>query len=90
LILGITIVAILAVMALAIFRAFIGPTLHDRILAVNLFGTKTVLLIAVFAFANDAMDLLDIAVVYALINFISVIGALQYFEERTEVEGRDG
>lgn len=89
-ILGITIVAILAVMALAIFRAFIGPTLHDRILAVNLFGTKTVLLIAVFAFANDAMDLLDIAVVYALINFISVIGALQYFEERTEVEGRDG
>lgn len=89
-ILGITIVAILAVMALAIYRAFIGPTLHDRILAVNLFGTKTVLLIAVFAFANDAMDLLDIAVVYALINFISVIGALQYFEERTEVEGRDG
>jgi len=43
-------VAILATMALALIRAFLGPTIYDRILAVNMFGTKTVLIIAVAGF----------------------------------------
>jgi multicomponent Na+:H+ antiporter subunit F len=73
--------AILAVMGLALTRAFLGPTLQDRILAVNLFGTKTVLFIAITAFFFGSTHLLDIAMVYALINFISVIGALQYYEQ---------
>lgn len=75
-----TTVSILVVMILALFRAFVGPTLYDRILAVNLFGTKTVLLIAVLGFLFGRPDFLDIALVYALINFISVIGVLRYFE----------
>ena len=75
-----TTVSILVVMILALFRAFAGPTLYDRILAVNLFGTKTVLLIAVLGFLFGRPDFLDIALVYALINFISVIGVLRYFE----------
>ena len=57
-----------------------GTTAYDRILAVNVFGTKTVLLIAVIAFFTERTDLLDIALVYALINFISVIGVLKYVE----------
>lgn len=73
--------AILTVMMIALARAFLGPTLHDRILAVNLFGTKTVLLIALAAYLADAPDYLDIALVYALINFVSIIGVLQFFEE---------
>lgn len=68
-------------MGLALIRAFLGPTLQDRILAVNLFGTKTVLFIAITAFFTGSTALLDIAMVYALINFVSVIGALQYFEQ---------
>jgi multicomponent Na+:H+ antiporter subunit F len=53
---------------------------YDRILAVNMFGTKTVLIIAVIAFEGGRMDLLDIALVYALINFIGVVAVLKFFE----------
>jgi multicomponent Na+:H+ antiporter subunit F len=76
--------AILTVMGIALMRAFLGPTLPDRILAVNMFGTKTVLLICITALVTDAGFLLDVAMVYALINFIGVIGALQYFERSAE------
>ena len=67
-------------MGLALIRAFIGPTLYDRILAVNMFGTKTVLIIAVLGFLMGRPDFLDIALVYALINFIGVIALLKYFK----------
>ncbi|MFT5705775.1 MAG: multicomponent Na+:H+ antiporter subunit F [Oceanospirillaceae bacterium] len=70
--------AIFCAMILAIARAFMGPTLYDRILAVNMLGTKTVLLIALLGFVMGRPDFLDIAIVYALINFISVIGVLRY------------
>ena len=73
-------VAILFVMLLALIRAMRGPTVYDRILAVNVFGTKTVLLITIEGFVFGRPDFLDIALVYALINFISVIGVLRYFE----------
>lgn len=69
--------AILVTMGLALVRALAGPRTYDRISAVNMFGTKTVLLIAVLAFLSDRGDLLDIALVYALINFISVIAVLR-------------
>ncbi len=71
--------AVLATMALALARALLGPTVYDRILAVNMFGTKTVLLIAVFGFLTERPDFLDIALVYALINFIGVIAILKFF-----------
>jgi len=73
--------AILITMGLALGRALLGPTVYDRILAVNMFGTKTVLLIAVFAFLSDRHDILDIALVYALINFISVVAVLKLVEQ---------
>ena len=69
--------AILVTMGLALARALAGPTTFDRIAAVNMFGTKTVLLIAVLAFLSGRSDLLDIALVYALINFIGVVAALK-------------
>lgn len=72
--------AILAVMALVLFRAIAGPTIYDRILAVNAFGTKTVLLLALLAFISGRLDVLDIALAYALINFIGVIAVLRFFE----------
>lgn len=70
--------AIFVAMILAITRGIIGPTLYDRILAVNMFGTKTVLLISLLGFVMGRPEFLDIAIVYALINFISVIGVLRY------------
>ena len=70
-------VAILIALGLALVRALLGPTLFDRIAAINMFGTKTVLLIAVIAFISGRTDLLDIALVYALINFLGVVAVLR-------------
>ena len=70
--------AILVTMALALFRAIRGPTIYDRILAVNAFGTLTVILIAVHGFLAGRPEFLDIALVYALINFIATIAVTKY------------
>jgi len=77
---SVVVVALLVAMALAITRALAGPTIYDRILGVNSFGTKTVLLIAVYGFLTGRPDFLDIALVYALINFIGTIAILKFFE----------
>ena len=71
-------IALLVSMALALARACMGPTVFDRILAVNSFGTKTVLLIAVLGFLGGRPDFLDISLLYALINFISTVAVLKY------------
>ena len=69
--------AILVTMGLALTRALLGPTIYDRVLAVNTFGTKTVLLIALLGFLTGRPDFLDISLVYALINFIGTIAVLK-------------
>ena len=76
----ITACAILATMVLALVRGIRGPSLYDRILAVNSFGTKTVLIIAVHGFFDGRPEFLDVAIVYALINFISTVAVLKFFE----------
>lgn len=75
-----TTIAIVIAMAIALVRAYLGPTIYDRILAVNLFGTITVLFISMFGFMTGRPDFLDIALVYALINFIATIAVLKFFE----------
>lgn len=77
----VAIIAILVTILLALVRALLGPTIYDRIIAMNMLGTKTILLIAVFAFLTGRHDLLDIALVYALINFIGVIAVLKLVEQ---------
>ncbi|MDH3712985.1 MAG: monovalent cation/H+ antiporter complex subunit F [Gammaproteobacteria bacterium] len=72
-------VALLAVMAMALLRALAGPSLYDRILAINGLGTSTVLLIAVLGFVAGRPDFLDIALLYALINFIGTLAVLKFF-----------
>ena len=72
--------AVLVAMILVLARALLGPTVYDRILALNSFGTKTVLVIAVYGFFSGRPDFLDIAMVYALINFAGTIAVLKYFE----------
>ena len=75
-------VAVLASMSLAMTRALMGPTVYDRVLAVNTFGTKTVLLISALGFLTERPEFLDLAIVYALINFIGTIAVLKFFEYR--------
>ncbi|MDP2560362.1 MrpF/PhaF family protein [Psychrobium sp. 1_MG-2023] len=80
LVLSATCIAILSVMALALARALKADTVYDRILGVNMFGTKTALFIALMGFLSGRPDFLDIAIVYALINFLGMIAVLRFFE----------
>lgn len=75
--------AILITMALALTRALLGPTVYDRVLAVNMFGTKTVLLLSTIAFLYGRTDFLDLALAYALINFIGVLAVLKFVQDFT-------
>jgi len=60
----------------------LGPSVYDRVLAVNMIGTKTVLLLSVIAFLYGRPDFLDLALAYALINFIGVLAVLEFFRNR--------
>lgn len=72
--------AVLSIMVLALARAFLGPTLFDRILAINMFATKTVLLVSIIGVMASNASFIDVALVYALINFISILAVLRFFE----------
>ncbi len=93
-VLTVAIGGVLLTMGLALVRAKLGPTIFDRILALNMFGTKTVLLIAVLGFLTGRPDFLDLGLVYALINFIGVIAVLRFSKygtfADTESEPADG
>lgn len=73
-------IAVVVAMTLAMVRALMGPTVYDRVLAANMFGTKTVLLIAVLGFLTGRPDFLDLALLYALINFVGTLAVLKFFE----------
>ena len=80
----------LIAMGLALVRALQGPTVFDRILAVNMFGSATVVMISVVGFMIGRADLIDIAIIYALISFTGTIAVLRFVEyerECGEVEG---
>jgi multicomponent Na+:H+ antiporter subunit F len=75
--------AILVTMVLALVRALRGPSVYDRVLAVNMFGTKTALLLSVIAFLYGRPDFLDLALAYALINLVGILAVLEFFQNRT-------
>ena len=75
-------VALFVAMLLVLVRVFAGAQLYDRVLALNAFGTCTVLLIGVVSFLFARPDFLDIALLYALINFAGTIAVLKFFRYR--------
>ena len=78
--LGIATLAVLAAMGITLIRALRGPTVYDRVLAVNSFGTLTVVVLALHGFLAERPEFLDIAMVYALINFVGTVAVLKFFE----------
>jgi multicomponent Na+:H+ antiporter subunit F len=79
--------AILVTMVLALVRALRGPTVYDRVLAVNMFGTKTVLLLSVIAYLFGRPDFLDLALAYALINLVGILAVLEFFQNNIHSRG---
>ncbi|MEO0550047.1 MAG: monovalent cation/H+ antiporter complex subunit F [Pseudomonadota bacterium] len=80
---GAAALAFVVAIALMLVRALYGPTLYDRVLAVNGLGTKIVLLLGVIGFLLGRPDFLDISVLYALINFVATIAILKFFRYRS-------
>lgn len=77
---AIAMLLIVVAMALTLIRTLKGPTLYDRILAVSVHGTMTVMLIALAGFLVDRPDFLDLSLVYALLNFVGTLAALKFFK----------
>jgi multicomponent Na+:H+ antiporter subunit F len=71
--------ALLVALALALVRAFLGPTVFDRVQAANTVGTLAMLLLAVIGFLTGRPEFLDLAIVYGLLNVIGTIAVLKYF-----------
>lgn len=70
--------ALVLTMALVLYRAVSGPTVYDRIVALNAFGTKTVLLIAALGFLYGRPEWLDLAITYVLINFVGTLAVMRF------------
>ena len=66
----------------ALYRVYDGPTTHDRVIAVNVAGTNTVIAITLVAAAFQQSTFLDIALVYALLNFLLSIAFSKFSVER--------
>lgn len=74
--------ALLVVLAIGMFyRAIKGPTTQDRLLAVNVLGTNTVVILALLAAGFDEPSLLDIALIYALLNFLMAVAISKFSVE---------
>ena len=71
--------ALLVTIAIAVVRAVLGPTVFDRVQAVNTVGTGAVLLLAVMGFLNDRPEFLDLAITYGLLNLVGTIAVLKFF-----------
>jgi multicomponent Na+:H+ antiporter subunit F len=72
-------IGLFVAMVMVLLRLYNAPTLYDRVLATNSFGTLTVLFIGIIGFLNARPDFLDIALLYALLNFVGTIAVLKYF-----------
>jgi multicomponent Na+:H+ antiporter subunit F len=75
------IIALLVGALMILARAILGPSAYDRILAMNAMGTKTVVLVALFGFASGRPEFLDLAIIYALVSFITTVAILKYIEK---------
>lgn len=70
-------------MAIGMFyRAIAGPTMQDRVLAVNVLGTNTVVILGLLGAGLDQPWFLDIALIYALLNFLMAIAIAKFTVDR--------
>ena len=70
-------------MLLSLYRAVFGPTVLDRLLGVNAIGSKTTTLLILIGLIYQRVDMfVDIALAYAMLNFIAVLAASRYFQKQ--------
>ncbi len=73
-------------MVISMYRAIFGPTVLDRMIGANAIGSKTVVLLILIGFLYERVDMfVDIALAYAMLNFIAVLAASRYFQKRKDL-----
>ncbi len=71
------------IMTLSLYRAVVGPTVLDRLLGVNAIGSKTTAMLILIGLLYNRVDMfVDIALAYAMLNFIAILAASRYFQKR--------
>jgi multicomponent Na+:H+ antiporter subunit F len=80
-----TAVALVITMFVSFYRAVVGPTSADRIVAINVIGTKAVIIMTLISVAYHQEFFLDVSLVYALIAFLATVGLAKYLEKGTLV-----
>ncbi|WP_247008421.1 monovalent cation/H+ antiporter complex subunit F [Halorientalis litorea] len=80
--LWVAVAAFVLLSVVIVYRIVRGPTMQDRVIAVNVVGTNTVVIIALVAAATDNAGILDIALIYALLNFLMSIAISKFTVER--------
>ena len=78
----VTAAALVVLAIVVLYRAVRGPTMQDRVVAVNVLGTNTVVILALLSAALDAPSFLDIALVYALLNFVMAVAISKFTVDR--------
>ena len=74
-------------MLLALYRTIVGPTIIDRMMGANVIGTKTTVLLIIIGMIYGRVDMfVDIALAYAMLNFIVTIGASRYFAHHKNIK----
>ena len=76
-----TAIALLIGLLIILIRAIVGPTVYDRILATNAIGTKTILFVTLLGYISGRPEFIDMAIVYALVTFITTIAILKFAEK---------
>jgi len=76
-------VAFLAFMVL--LRILLGPTIWDRLLGFNMLSPKIIILMALFAMSAEKSYLLDVAIVYALLSFVSIIFIARFVQGKGNI-----
>ncbi len=79
-------IALLILMFMPLYRVVRGPTVISRILGVNVIGTKTTILIILIGTIYGRVEMfVDIAIAYALLNFIASLAAARFFQRHKQM-----
>ncbi len=75
-----TALLIVVTIILALYRATVGPEVYNRVAAVNVIGTKTIVLLVIIGYIFERPLFFDISLLYALLNFIGTLAFAKYLE----------
>ena len=81
---------LIILMIMLVYRIIVGPTVIDRIVAVNVIGTKSIVLLVLMGIIFKRIDMfVDIAIGYGLLNFIASLAAAKYFKKHKKLHVAD-